>query len=363
MRYQYWLAKLKENKNGIGNVKIRCLYEVAGAAEEIYKMSEKAYTHIEGITNAEIAYIIDSKLKWDLNKEWEKFQELGIGFVTTESKDFPDKLRDISNCPYCLYYLGRLPDCSKQSVAIVGARGRSAYGSEVAKRLGRDLAKNQIQVISGLARGVDSDGHSGALEGTGETFAVMGCGVDICYPRSNQYLYDQIIKSGGIISEYSPGTPPDARQFPQRNRIISGLADQVIIIEARKKSGSLITADFALEQGKDVYALPGRITDPLSEGCNNLIKQGAGIVTGIDEVISEICVGQPRMYSQIDFRQLVLEKDESLVYSLLDFCPVGIGTLMEKVPYQLIQLVDILNRLESKEMIKETIPNYFVRTL
>ena len=363
MKYQFWLSNIKEKGYGIGNVKIKHLYDVAETAEEIYKMSEKALAQIDGITDKEIAYIIDSRRTWDLEKEWEVFLEKGIGFVTIESLEFPQKLRTISNAPYCLFYLGRLPDGKKKSVAIVGARGRSAYGSEVSRRLGQSLAQNGIQVISGMAKGIDTDGHLGALEGNGDTYAVLGCGVDVCYPKSNRYLYEELMKKGGILSEYAPGTPPDAGRFPPRNRIISGLSDKVVVIEARKKSGSLITADFALEQGKDVYALPGRITDALSEGCNALIKQGAGAITGINDFVSELTISGETSCTQIDFRQILLEKDESLVYSLLDFCPVGIGTLMEKVPYQLMQLVEILERLEKKEMIRETVPNYFIRTL
>ena len=333
MKYQFWLSNIKEKGYGIGNVKIKHLYDVAETAEEIYKMSEKALAQIDGITDKEIAYIIDSRRTWDLEKEWEVFLEKGIGFVTIESLEYPQKLRTISNAPYCLFYLGQ------------------------------SLAQNGIQVISGMAKGIDTDGHLGALEGNGDTYAVLGCGVDVCYPKSNRYLYEELMKKGGILSEYAPGTPPDAGRFPPRNRIISGLSDKVVVIEARKKSGSLITADFALEQGKDVYALPGRITDALSEGCNALIKQGAGAITGINDFVSELTISGETSCTQIDFRQILLEKDESLVYSLLDFCPVGIGTLMEKVPYQLMQLVEILERLEKKEMIRETVPNYFIRTL
>lgn len=363
MKYQFWLSNIKERACGIGNVKIKRLYEKAKTAEEIYGMNKKALMQIEGITEAEAAYIIDSRSTWDLQREWEAFQEKGIGFITIESADYPEKLRMIPNAPYCLFYLGRLPDAKKKSVAIVGARGRSAYGSEIAEKLGQALAQNHIQVISGMAKGIDADGHRGALAGNGDTYAVLGCGVDVCYPKSNRYLYEELIEKGGILSEYAPGTLPEAGRFPPRNRIISGLSDTIVIIEARKKSGSLITADFALEQGRDVYALPGRITDALSEGCNSLIKQGAGTITGINDFISELTISNETGCTQMDFKQILLEKDESLVYSLLDFCPVGIGTLMEKVPYQLMQLVEVLERLEKKEMIRETVPNYFIKTL
>lgn len=363
MKYEFWLANVRGKGYGIGNSKIQYLYEKAKTAEEIYYFKESDYANIYGITEQEIAYIIKSKQKWDLDGEWGKFQETGIGFVTTEQAAYPLKLRSIANPPYCLFYLGELPSEKRRAVAMVGARNRSAYGSEIARKLSEMLANSDIDIISGMARGIDADSHVGALNANGKTYAVLGCGIDICYPKSNRYLYDKIKKNGGIISEYPLGTPPDARLFPQRNRIISGLADYVVVVEAKIKSGSLITADFAIDQGKEVYAVPGRITDALSEGCNNLIRQGAGTIVNLSDFVKDVSISGWTGCFHTDYKKILLEKDESLVYSLLDFCPMGIGTIMEKVPYQLIQILEILDRLERKELIKETIPNYYVRTL
>ena len=160
-----------------------------------------------------------------------------------------------------------------------------------------------------------------------------------------------------------PGTDPQKMFFPMRNRIISGLSDIVVIVEAKKRSGSLITADFAMEQGKDVYVIPGRITDTLSYGCNSLIKQGAGITYNIDEFVSDITMTGFTECTQMDFRKNILDKKEALVYSLLDFCPIAIGTLSQKVPYELSELFEVLEDLIQKGFVKETIPNYYIRSL
>ena len=171
------------------------------------------------------------------------------------------------------------------AAAIIGARLASGYGREQARRFARRLASRGITIISGMARGIDGIAQKAALDAGGRSYAVLGCGVDICYPEENRELYDRLLQEGGIISEYPPGTYPEARLFPQRNRIISGLSDLVLVIEARKKSGTLITVDMALEQGREVYALPGRVSDALSDGCNRLIRQGAGPATCPEDIL------------------------------------------------------------------------------
>ena len=289
--------------------------------------------------------------------------ESGAGFVSWEDDAYPGKLKTIAHAPYALYYVGKLPDEKRKRVAIVGARGRSAYGSQVAGKLAKCLAEANVDVISGMALGIDTDSHYGALDGKGDTYAVLGCGVDVCYPKSNQRLYEKIATCGGILSEYALHTPPLPRYFPQRNRIIAGLADYTVVIEARLKSGSLITADYAMEQGREVYALPGRITDELSQGCNSLIQQGAGVLHNIDDFLKTMELDSAFCMEQMDFKKNLLEKDESLVYSLFDFHPLGVGTMVERSPYTLSQLLDILERLENKGFIKENIPNYYIKNI
>ena len=359
MKYAYWL----HNIPGLGNTKIRSLYHDVACAEELYHMPLSQLKKIFGITEEEVKLIHYSQRKWDVDKEWFRLMEQGIGFISMEQPEFPEKVRHIHNPPYALYYVGKLPEENRKSVAIVGARTRSAYGSQIATELGMVLAQHGIQVISGLARGIDRDAHQGALEGGGDTFGVLGCGVDVCYPRENRYLYHKMIETGGVISEYPPGTQPLPKQFPARNRIIAGLSHCVVVVEAKEKSGSLITADFAMEEGRDIYAVPGRICDTLSQGCNRLIKQGAGALISIEDFLSDLEILSENNYTQIDFRKNLLEKDERLVYSLTDFRPTGVSTLVEKTGISISRLLEILDKLESLGLIKETFTNYYIRTL
>lgn len=359
MKYSYWL----HNIHGIGTKKIQYLYQAAECAEEIFHMPVTLLKKVDGLTEKDVHEIHRAQIKWDLEKEWFSLLEQGIGFVSQEQAEFPDKVRNIQNPPYALYYVGKLPNENQKAVSIVGARTRSAYGSQVTQELANALAKNGVQVISGLARGIDRDAHQGALNGSGDTFGVLGSGVNVCYPKENKYLYNQMIQTGGVISEYPPGTQPIAKQFPARNRIIAAFCDCLVVIEAREKSGSLITADFAMEQGKDVFVVPGRISDSLSQGCNRLIKQGAGIILSIEDFMEDLQLIQDTKYIQINFRKNLLEKDESLVYSLTDFRPTGIATFVDKTGISISRLLEILNKLEQLGLIKETFTNYYIRTL
>ncbi len=357
--YAYWLANVPR----MTPVKIRHILGECAGARELYGLSGKAIRSIHGLKEEDAAAIEDSKKTWDIEKQWMELAQRGIGFVSLEDKNYPEKLSYIMNAPYGLYYLGRLPENNTKSVAIVGSRVRSAYGGQIAAKLASLLGKNGIQVVSGMALGIDTDGQQGALEAGGSSFAVLGCGVDVCYPKSNGWLYERLKEQGGILSEYPPGTKPLSAYFPQRNRIIAGLSDYTVVIEARLKSGSLITADFAMEQGREVYALPGRITDELSRGCNRLIQQGAGIITDPADFLKEICLEMSEPALQMDFRKNLLEKDEALVYSLFDFYPIGLGEMVEKSPYGLSELLEILERLQQKGFVKETVPNFYIKTI
>ena len=201
---------------------------------------------------------------------------------------YPRRLRELASMPEKLYVIGELPDDSQPSVAIVGARMCSGYGRRAAYEFGRILAGKGVQVISGMACGIDSSAQEGALDGGGKSFAVLGGGADVCYPRSNTTLYNRLKEQGGIISEQPAGTAPLSFYFPARNRIISGLSDLVLVVEAKSRSGSLITVDFALTQGRTVYAVPGRVGDALSDGCNYLIAQGAGIAYAPEAILNEL---------------------------------------------------------------------------
>jgi DNA processing protein len=226
-----------------------------------------------------------------LSENYDRWIEGGGGFVTALEPEYPKRLLPYTDRPFALYYKGRLPQENRGTAAVVGARACSFYGRKYARIYARELAENGVQIISGLACGIDSEGHAGALESgiRGCTYAVLGCGPDICYPKEEEPVYERILsQGGGILSEYAPGTTPMPRYFPMRNRIISGLADCVLVMEARKRSGSLITVDLALDQGKEIFALPGRVGDGLSEGCLQLIRNGAGILTNCEDVLDFI---------------------------------------------------------------------------
>jgi len=217
-----------------------------------------------------------------------EMEKKGVHFISREHPDFPKRLRTIADCPYGLFYKGSLPATAPLSVGIVGARACSAYGQVMAQAIGKMLALEGAVVVSGMAMGIDGIAQRAAVERGGTSFAVLGCGVEQCYPRSNIELYMRLQEKGGILSEYPCGTPAEKFHFPARNRIISGMCDVVAVIEARSHSGSLITARQALEQGRDVYALPGRVDDPLSAGCNALIGDGAGVILSAEDFVQSV---------------------------------------------------------------------------
>lgn len=290
-----------------------------------------------------------------------KLEEKGIKFVKAGDEDYPDKLLPFENKPEYLFYKGRLPDEEKVAVAMVGARACSNYGRNMAKNIARELSDNGVQIISGMARGIDTYSALGALEGKSPTFAVLGCGVDICYPTENIELYNNIIKNGGIISEYPPGVPPVAWHFPQRNRIISGLADKIVVVEAKENSGSLITVEWALEQGKDVMAVPGRISEKLSSGCNRLIKSGAGIVTSAKDILEELkyVVFNGARGKKVEKKPL--EKDLALLYSELSLQPKNIYELMNDTGLKYEELVNKLLKLQLMGFVEQPSESYYSR--
>lgn len=354
-KYQYWLQSVV----GITHKKKRNLVEYCGGAEEIYYMKEKQLSAIYGILPEDVAAISQSRKKWDFGKETEGFLESGVSMVTVEEEIFPNRLRCLPDCPYAMFYKGDFPKDTEQTAAIVGARACSSYGREVALELGKKLSCCGVSIISGMASGIDSFGHWGAIKGNGRTYAVLGCGADVCYPKGGRQLYECICKSGGILSEYSPGTEPVSWHFPARNRIISAFSDVVIVVEAKKKSGSLITADFALEQGKDIYAVPGRLDDVPSYGCNALIHQGAGIILSAEDLISDMHIPMDKILAMTEKRKNLLEKEEVLVYSCLDLHTKNLEDLMQMTGLSASALADVLVRLQTKGLIEESFKNHY----
>lgn len=290
--------------------------------EEIFAASEEQLDECGFLEKNTIIEMLKQR-KTDYGEELLKMQEAQIGFVTVSEPEYPSKLRDIPDAPHFLFFRGGLPKNNRPAVAIVGSRSCSGYGRMIATRFAGELACAGVDIISGLAMGVDGAAHKGALECGHDTFGVLGCGVDICYPSCNRYLYDAMREHGGILSEYYPGQSPMSYCFPQRNRIISGLSDAILVVEAREKSGTQITVTHALEQGREVYAIPGRVGDPLSSGCNRLIANGAVPALSSDDILSglkntyEILLSSERVKRDRNEKQAGLSKKDSAQTKIL----------------------------------------------
>lgn len=286
--YAYWLMCAPIGDSAKSRLLLRF-----GRPSGVFEASEKALLDSNlsiGKKERWIAYIKERQEE-NVKREYEELQIKGILFYPEYHPHYPAKLLSIPARPFGIFVKGKLPDVRQRSLAIVGARDCSEYGQYVARHFAEKMAQNGVAVISGLARGIDGIAQRAAMEAGGESFGVLGSGADICYPKSNEKLYRMCMERGGILSTYLPGTPPTPNLFPPRNRIISGLSDGILIIEAREKSGTIITADLALEQGKDVFVIPGRVTDRLSDGCNSLIRQGASLIQSPEQLLEELHIG------------------------------------------------------------------------
>lgn len=339
------------------------LIEQYGTPERLFMAKEEELLKRFPKNERAIAGLCRRRKEWDFEKEGEQLRRKGIAFVSCEHPDYPARLKMLLDKPGGLYFRGSIPEDDRPSVAIVGARTCSAYGRNVAIWFGRELAKKGVQIISGMAAGIDGYGHQGALEGGGKTFGILGGGVDICYPEFHRELYMRLEQEGGLLSENPPGIRPMRHLFPLRNRIISGLADIVLIIEAKAKSGSLITADLALEHGKDVYAVPGRLEDPLSAGCNNLIYQGAGVALSPERILGELGINDNSSVQNEKHGKIDLEKAENMVYSCLGLQPQNPEELCMQAKLPLIEVLRILTSLELKGYAKEIYKNNYIRVL
>ncbi|MCR4961112.1 MAG: DNA-processing protein DprA [Lachnospiraceae bacterium] len=272
----------------IGNVTYDKLCEHFDSPKEIFETEEPQLNSLGILSKGQMDALIKTKMSINPERYYAELTKQGIGFVSVEDDAYPARLLDIPSRPIGLFYCGSLPDENIPTAGVIGARECSFYGEEAAGLIGGSLGGNGIQVISGMARGIDSLSQLAALDAGGRSFAVLGGGVDICYPRESRRLYDRLKEQGGIISEYAPGVAPLRTFFIRRNRIISGLSDVLCVVEAKKKSGTLTTVDCALEQGRDVFCVPGRITDKTSAGCNELIRQGAEILSDPEQLSKDI---------------------------------------------------------------------------
>ena len=280
-KYWIWFSRIE----GLTCIQKEMLLKKYQSPQKIWSLNRNDLTQLQTLNEENIKAILNKKYRLNLEKYQEYMQKNNIKTITIFDREYPKRLRNIYDKPVILFAKGNLELFNKKTIAMVGCRKCSTYGKNIAKKLAYDFASNNVCIVSGLAVGIDKYSHIGALEAGGSTIAVIGNGLDNIYPYENKDLADRILKNNNlIISEYIIGTKPNKINFPARNRIISGLSDGVVVVEAREKSGSLITADFALEQGKDVFAVPGNIDTANSEGTNNLIKMGAYLITGYEDV-------------------------------------------------------------------------------
>ena len=279
-RYWIWLSLIKN----LGSKRKLKLLELYRTPEEIYKLTKEELININGIGEAIANDIIISKNEKILNYHIKYMKENNIKIININEREYPQALKKIYDPPISLYVKGNIKKLNNKNIGIVGCRECTTYGKKSAEYFAYNLSKQNINIVSGLAKGIDSYAHLGSLN-TGNTIAVLGNGLDMIYPKENLELANEIIKKGGtIISEYPCGSKPDKMKFPARNRIISGISSGIIVIEAKEKSGTLITVDFALEQGRDVFVVPGNINSINSVGTNDLIKQGARLVTTYEDI-------------------------------------------------------------------------------
>ena len=344
--YWFWICSLP----AVGIATVDRLLEAYGDIETVFRCTASELEKTAGISDKAKAQLCRPHSKSTAAQAWERMQKKGISFMSCEHKSYPDKLRHIFEYPKGLFYCGSLErlEASKRCVAIVGARQCTVWGQSEAGRFARTLSEYGMHIISGMALGIDAAAHRGALEAKCSTTAVLGCGADICYPAKNRAVYEKIKAHGCILSEYPPGAAPEPWHFPKRNRIISGMADAVLVVEARKKSGSLITADAGLEQGKDVFAVPGRGCDALSEGCNNLIREGACLADKPEDILNFYHI-EPHHQKK---NKIVLDKSENMVYSSLCLAPKYIEEVCAETSMTAGEVMAALFRLESWGLVR-----------
>ncbi len=336
---------------GIGAARLRTLIDAFGDVESAWRAGE-ADLSAAGLNTRILENLVRLRTGLDLEMVWERIQAQGIRVLTWDDPDYPRRLMEIDQPPPVLYTLGELLDADEWAIAVVGSRRITAYGRQVTQEIAASLARNGITVVSGLARGVDAAAHQAVLQAGGRTLAVLGSGVDRIYPPEHRQLAEQVIGQGAILSDYPPGTPPDASNFPPRNRIISGLAQATVVVEAGERSGALITAAFAAEQGREVFAVPGNIYAPQSKGPNRLILEGARPLLDVKDLLEVL-----DLVSISDFRQArtVLPADavEAQLFSILGREPLHVDEIRSRANLPIEKVSAALTLMELKGMVRQ----------
>lgn len=332
--------------------------------EEAWFAAEKDFLFLKGLHRRDVSNLLLRRQRTDLSEVASWLMDNRFSVLLFNDCQYPEQLKNIFDPPPALYMRGDARLLTGVSVALVGSRKATGYGLNVAEKLARELAEAEIKVISGMARGVDTAAHRGAISASGVTIAVLGCGIDVVYPRENEKLMYGIIDNGGaVVSEFPPGSPPEAWHFPVRNRVISGLSKAVVVVEAAERSGALITAHVALDQGREVMAVPGNITNKLSQGPNNLIKQGAVPVTSTSDILEGLGLGL--IFAPDAGRgeqNLSLSVNEKKIFSLIEYEPVSLEILVQKSGLPPGEVMTGLMFLEIKGCVKQMPGKLYYRT-
>jgi DNA processing protein len=337
--------------NGVGPVRFRRLLDVFGAAREAWNASAPTLA-AAGLDARCVESILAVRDRANLDRHMERVRQRGITLLTWDDENYPRQLKNIHSAPPLLYVQGNLAAQDEIAVAVVGTRRLTVYGRECTMRLAGELARHSITVVSGLAKGVDTMAHRAALEAGGRTLAVLGTGLDVVYPPENARLTEEIVQHGAIISDYPLGTQPEAGNFPPRNRLISGLSLGVLIVEAGDKSGALITCDYALEQGREVFAVPGNITSRMSAGTNRLIQQGAKLVTRVEDIVEELNLGM--VAEQLSMREVLPENDqEAALLRSLTAEPIHVDELVRASGLPVAEVSAALTMMELKGLVRQ----------
>ena len=348
----------------IGPIRVHRLLEHFGNAGSILSASARELMEVRGIGKDASSSIVNWQALIDLQGELEKIQSRSITIITPEDSTYPSLLREIYDPPIVLYTWGELKKSDSEAISIVGSRQATHYGKQAARKFGFQLAHAGLCVISGLARGIDAAAHEGALAAGGRTVAVIGSGLGKLYPRENQLLAEKISENGAVISEFPVDFPPQKRSFPQRNRIVAGWARGTLVIEAGARSGALITAAQASDSNRDVYAVPGQIDRPVSQGTNRLIQQGAKLVMDAADVIEEIPFELPKSAKNPKSqpsRATLLSKPEKIIYAALSDDQAHIDEVANQVNIGVPEVSATLLKLEIKQLVKQLPGSYFVK--
>ena len=357
----YWIAL--RLAFGIGNINYKNLISHFGAPENVFKARPDELGQVEGITARAIDSIRNFKFDRAVDKELDLINKKAVAIITLNDAAYPKNLKNIYDPPPLLYVKGALSSSDHKAFAIVGSRNASEYGLTATERISRELAVHGITIVSGMARGIDSCAHDGALAARGRTIAVLGSGIDVIYPPENRRLYESITSHGAVVSEFSMGTKPNAYNFPARNRIISGLSLGVLVVEASLHSGSLITAQLALEQGRDVFAVPGNVHSYKSKGTHKLLKDGARLVESAQDILEEIRVNDSAaaIRKEQPNKTILLSGELQSVYQQLHEEPLHMDEIIAKTGFTSSRLSALLLELELNNLIQQLPGTRFIK--